>query len=59
MSIEMSETFNFTHRMELKKLPHDVSKVIIVVTLQLVWKNSAAEDRMKHEKMANKETCSF
>ena len=59
MSIEMSETFNFTHRMELKKLPHDVSKGIIVVTLQLVWKNCAAEDRMNQEKMAQKETSSF
>ena len=45
--------------MELKKLPHDVSKVIIEVTLQLVWKNSAAEDRMLHEKMAQKQTSLF
>ena len=52
----MSETFNFNHRMELKKLPHDVNKGIIVVTLKVVWENSAYKDMMKHEKMAQKET---
>ena len=55
----MSDTFNFSHRMELKKLPHDVSKGTFVVTLQVVWENAANKDGMKHEKMAQKETCLY
>ena len=56
ISIEMSDTFNFTHRMELKNLRHDVSKGIIVVTLQVVRENSVYKNMMKHKKMAQKES---
>ena len=54
-----SQQFNFGHRTEIKKLPHDTSEGRIVVTLQLRRENSAYKNTTKHEKITQEETYIF
>ena len=55
IAIEISEHFNFNHRMELKKLCPDKSEEIIVVTLQVLWANSAYKDTTERKKIIREE----
>ena len=54
-----SQQFNFGHRTEIKKLPHDTNARRIVVTLQTRWENSAYKTTTEHEKITREETYIF
>ena len=55
IAIEINELFNFSHRMEIKKLCPDKSEGIIVVTLQVLRENSAYKDTSEQKKIIREE----